>query len=298
MTWSRFDDAAPKHPKAIAAGNDAWALWAGAVMYCNRYLTDGFVPTAALATECLPEPITAAKARKLAQRLVDAKLRVGGPGLFVVVDGGFMVHDFLEWNPCKVDVESKRKADRDRKKRPADSGSDSGGKSPGIPSGNPTGSRADSGSDSTGSRGSARALPARPAQPIPTATTEPVVVALAERARKVLENPHDGHWRKPSKWPEVLAVCEAWSFGMVSKLRDFGDSDLTAILQAFADGYTVEQLVEAGRLAQSSPYFAKLERPGPASFTAPVLRRLLNPSTPRSGTRPEYGSDEEWSAGA
>ena len=169
MTWSRFDDAAPKHPKARMAGNEAWALWAAAVMYCNRYLTDGFVPTAALATECLPFPISPAKARKLAEALCEVKVRVDGHGLFERAEGGYLVHDFLDWNPSKAEVESKRKADRERKRggRPPDSAPDSGRIPDGIPSGIPSGRRADSGTPArvpapTGARAS------RPAQPLPT----------------------------------------------------------------------------------------------------------------------------------
>jgi hypothetical protein len=276
LTWSRFDDAAPKHPKAIAAGNEAWALWCGAVMYCNRYLTDGFVPWAALATECLPEPITPAKARKLAQRAVDAKIRQGGPGLFVVVEGGVMVHDFLEWNPRKADVESKRKADRDRKRRPPDSGSDSGGSPPGIPNGNPTGVA----TESAPPAGTRARVPARPAQPSPATTTEPEVVPVAERARKVLQNPYDATFKRPSTWPEVVRLSNAWSLGMPIRLSDniLRDTDLRAILEAIAaEEFTVDQLEKAGELAKGSEYFARQDKPGPASFTPAVIRRLLAP---------------------
>jgi len=114
-----------------------------------------------------------------------------------------------------------------------------------------------------------------------TRTPNPAAVVsvktLATRATLVLENPHDGQWQSPSKWPETIAVCEAWSFGMVIKLRDFppSDSDLRTILEAFRDGYTVAELVEAGRRAKTSEYFRKIKRPGPSSFTAAVIRRLL-----------------------
>jgi hypothetical protein len=112
-----------------------------------------------------------------------------------------------------------------------------------------------------------------------TRTPNPVVAepALAERARAVLENPHDGQWQQPSKWPETIAVCEAWSFTTSTKLRDYppGDSDLRAILEAFADGTTVDECLLAGKRAKVSEYFAGLKSKGPASFTAAVLRRLL-----------------------
>lgn len=105
----------------------------------------------------------------------------------------------------------------------------------------------------------------------------PAIVVLQEKARKILANPFDGQWQMPSKWPEVEQVGKAWSFGISLKLRDnpSSDSDLRSILEAFADGYTVDELVLAGKLAESSDHFAKLKRPGPSAFTAAVLRRLL-----------------------
>lgn len=117
MSWSKFDDAAPKSPKAVIAGNEAWSLWAAAVMYCNRHNTDGYVTLAALAVDCLPRPIPPAKARKLADALCDARARPEGKGLFELDRNDmYRVHDFLDWNPSKVEVESKRKIDRDRKR--------------------------------------------------------------------------------------------------------------------------------------------------------------------------------------
>lgn len=100
---------------------------------------------------------------------------------------------------------------------------------------------------------------------------------LPARAAAILANPYDGEWERPSSWPEVLAVCPALSFGMILKLRDNPrtDSDLRAILEAFRDGYTVEELVEAGKLALADEYFQNLKKPGPSAFTAAVLRRLL-----------------------
>lgn len=130
-------------------------------------------------------------------------------------------------------------------------------------------------------------------------TKPPVVVTLADRARRVLENPHDGQWQRPSQWPEVMAICEAWAFGMPMKLRDFvdSDSDLRAILDAIAaEEFTVEQLVSAGELAKKSEYFGRLDRPGPATFTPAVLRRLL--SAPSGIKRAEaadpFADDGTW----
>lgn len=138
MTWSRFDDAAAKHPKARLAGNEAWSLWLAAIQYCNRYLTDGVVPLAALAVDCLPEPISMAKAKKLADKLVNARVRDDGAGLFEqLAPNKYAVHHFLDWNLSKSQVEAKRKADRDRKRGPTDSRPDSERIPVGIPDGKP-----------------------------------------------------------------------------------------------------------------------------------------------------------------
>lgn len=143
MTWSVFDDGAPKHPKARAAGNEAWGLWAAAVMYCNRWLTDGRVTLAALANDCLPVPIAPARARKLAEKLCEAKIRPDGVGMFTEAGKDVWdVHDFLEWNKSKAEVEAKRAADRARKR------GTSVGTSGQDPSGPPLGSRPDSAGNS------------------------------------------------------------------------------------------------------------------------------------------------------
>lgn len=103
---------------------------------------------------------------------------------------------------------------------------------------------------------------------------------LVARAKRVLENPHDGQYESPSRWPEVVAIAKAWSepFGIKDpKLRDFpdGDRDLKAILLAIADGYTVEELVSLGAKAAADPWFKGLNKPGPSTFSAAVIRRLI-----------------------
>jgi hypothetical protein len=111
----------------------------------------------------------------------------------------------------------------------------------------------------------------------PAAPPEPT---LADRARKVLENPHDGQFSQPSKWPEVqrnaLSMSEPWGIRDL-KLTDFPprDADLRAILEAYAAGYSPDQLDEAGRRAKADPYFQTSKKRGPAAFTPAVLRRLL-----------------------
>jgi hypothetical protein len=185
MTWSRFDDGARKHPKAQMAGNEAWALWCAAVMYCNQYGTDGFVPEAALATELLPLAISPAKAKKLAQSLCEAKIHPEKPGLFVrdAKRKGYIVHDFLHWNPSKAEVDAKRKKDRERKRGRSDDGPEGSVSQPSDPSEpakdsawNPDGGNTESSMDSAGpTRAPAPAGPGARAEPSPPA--QPAVPA-------------------------------------------------------------------------------------------------------------------------
>lgn len=289
MTWSRFDDAAPTHPKAREAGNEAWGLWCAAVMYCNRYLTDGFVSVKALARDCLPVPIKEERATKLAKLLVDAKVKPDGRGLFTETEGGYIVNDFLEWNPSKVDVESKRKADRERKRAPGGVAKDSERNPVGRPpdgEGNPNGGQGDSGGSSP-ARGPAPAGARTPYPSVPSPTTPPQgeAVALATRAKGILENPYDGTFHRPSVWPEVVAAGEALGFGMVIKFGDSptNDADLRAVLELYAAGYTVDQVVAMGARARFDEFFRGQKRPGPASFTLAVARRMLTDQAPIAG---------------
>lgn len=172
MTWSKFDDAAAKNPKSREVGNEAWALWAAAVMYCNRHLTDGLISLAALADDCLPRSISETKAKKLAEQLCDCATREDGFGLFERAGKEkYRVHDFLEWNPSKSDVESRRKLDRDRKRGKKESDAESNGTPRGIPDGFQPDSEVESARLPEPTRASAGALPV-PSRPVPSREEE------------------------------------------------------------------------------------------------------------------------------
>jgi hypothetical protein len=140
----------------------------------------------------------------------------------------------------------------------------------------------------------------RPDTSEPLANPSEVVVAkqsepLAERARKVLENPYDGAFLLPSRWPEVIAAGVALSPGIKSlKLRDnvSGDPDLKAILELYRDGYSVADVEEIGRRARASEWVKGRQKVGPAFFSAAVVRRLM--ADEEQAAEGEYGPAEEW----
>lgn len=105
MPWVRIDENFPEHPKVVAAGEDAAWLFVCALGYCNRHLTDGVVPAGALRL------LTGHKTpQRLAARLVDV-------GLFEPHEEGYLVHDFLDYQPSKASIEEERSKARQRMAR-------------------------------------------------------------------------------------------------------------------------------------------------------------------------------------
>ncbi len=93
MTWARFDDSFPEHPKVIGLSADAFRLHVTAICYSARTLTDGVIQQASLRV------IGANK--KLATELVDAQL-------WDLHQLGYAVHDYLDYNPSRDHVLAER----------------------------------------------------------------------------------------------------------------------------------------------------------------------------------------------
>lgn len=92
MAWVRLDDTVPHHPKHLKAGPEASWLWVCAIAYCQRQLTDGFVPV-----EALSMLSSCQRPDKLASHLVTV-------GLFDVIDGGYRVHDYHDYNATAAEA--------------------------------------------------------------------------------------------------------------------------------------------------------------------------------------------------
>lgn len=291
MSWLRIDDSFEDHPKVDSLSDAAHRLWVRAACWCRKPTnahTFGFVPRGRLRS-IGKNSGTQAQLEKLALELVNAT----GDGMFEhglweADEGGWRFHDWANYQPENDEERIKAKRSAAGRKgaaarwgtaKPSDATVDA--ILDDIASGKPDGTAHGTASFANG-KPMAKNAPAP--DPVPEVVNVPTVLpsepSLAERARKVLENPHDGQWSRPSQWPEVQAIAEAWTvpFGISRpKLRDFtdGDSDLKAILAAIADGYSLEELIGAGAKAKTNGFFARLDAPGPAAFTAAVLRRLL-----------------------
>ena len=110
MPWVTIDDQIASHPKIVRAGPEAAWMWATAIAYCSKHLTDGLVPAEALVTL---GPFKHPKS--VAERLVEARVRPDGEGLFERRGEDYAVHDYLKHNPTAESV-LKRRAEAAAKK--------------------------------------------------------------------------------------------------------------------------------------------------------------------------------------
>lgn len=101
MTWVFLDDNMPAHPKILKAGNEVFALQCAGLCYCNKYLTDGFIPEKAVRS-LLPDPL----APDTVQRICDC-------GIWEPTDGGYQVHDYLDYQRSRAEVLERREKARE-----------------------------------------------------------------------------------------------------------------------------------------------------------------------------------------
>lgn len=96
MTWVRLESDFPNHPKVIAAGGDAALLFVAGLCYCNAHLTNGRIPGAVI-----PRLTDRKRPTALARRLVEV-------GMWTEDGDGYLVHDFLEYQPSADAVKAQR----------------------------------------------------------------------------------------------------------------------------------------------------------------------------------------------
>lgn len=95
-----------EHPKALQVGAYGRDLFLASLAYSVRNETDGFVPEARITQF----PLGIRHPTRVARLLVSV-------GLFDQVNGGFVVHDFPDYQETRAELESKRARDRTRKAR-------------------------------------------------------------------------------------------------------------------------------------------------------------------------------------
>ncbi|GEM_PF-3266771 len=115
--WTKIGEEFFRHPKIVTVGRDARDLYLVALCHCNENLTDGFVAERylrRLAAEAEIEDVEAA----VHNLCGSFPMATGSHNpLWHKITGGYLIHDFLEYNPSRRDVEEERarKADAGRR---------------------------------------------------------------------------------------------------------------------------------------------------------------------------------------
>lgn len=99
MTWARIDDVFPDHPKVVELSDRAFRVHVAAICYAARHLTDGHIPKAAV-------PGLAAGRKAAVTELVRSGLWDKNG------NGGFVIHDYLDYNPSREEIEAERERKR------------------------------------------------------------------------------------------------------------------------------------------------------------------------------------------
>ncbi|MEM7096159.1 MAG: hypothetical protein AAF567_24350 [Actinomycetota bacterium] len=157
MTWLRTDDGYYDHPKIRALDLDAYVLHHGGQILSARLETDGVVTEDqlyALSRKGLTNP------KRVVKKLEAA-------GLWIAVDGGWRIHDFLEYNPSRAQkkherAEGARRQRESRERRKQESQPKS---------------RRDTGGDVTPSVTATRPDPTRPDPPVSDVPSSETLVA-------------------------------------------------------------------------------------------------------------------------
>lgn len=108
MTWLRVDDGFHAHPKVLRLSLAARGLWVTLGSYAAHYETDGAIPQSAVRN--LAPGRTGSRTIR---ELLDA-------GFIGAIEGGYELHDFLDYNPSRAELDAKRGRDRSKKKRQRD----------------------------------------------------------------------------------------------------------------------------------------------------------------------------------
>lgn len=293
MTWFVIDDTFAFHPKVVAAGN-AITLWVRAGAWCAQQLTDGHVPA---------YMIPSLGSKRDAGKLVEV-------GLWERVEGGYVFHDWADYQQSRAEVERKRRQNADRvakwRKRK---------QAPDVTPEDDTAAGAGNASRN-GARNALRTPLVTP-PPTQTQTTNLPTVGSGDRCAPPADT-LDIDVRGPDHQPpEVHAgtVVAAWTDACIANdvrptaaqraqvgrlarelLNDGNDPTrvLAAAAQAGARGYVTidrELTVMAGRApspaaAQLDPLLAEARRTGGVA-----LRRDADPGRPACPRHPEFPAD-------
>jgi DnaD/phage-associated family protein len=99
MAYTNTDYSFWTNPKVRAAGKDAAFLYIAGNGFCNEYLTDGFISDTDI------ETVAFNAFQRQPKKAVESLVRAG---LWDRVPGGYKIHDYLDYNKSKQEIEELR----------------------------------------------------------------------------------------------------------------------------------------------------------------------------------------------
>ncbi|MET8841478.1 hypothetical protein ABZW67_15460 [Streptomyces rubiginosohelvolus] len=104
MPWVKLDDRFPTHRKVALLSDRAFRLYVSGLCWSSENLTEGRI-----LTRELPFIARVRGLKAVAKELEEA-------GLWDPADGGWTIHDYLEYNPDRAKVQAERKSNAERQK--------------------------------------------------------------------------------------------------------------------------------------------------------------------------------------
>ncbi|MGW1071523.1 hypothetical protein [Streptomyces sp. NPDC002537] len=227
MAWSRIDDSLHSHPKIMLVGNAATGLFVRLISYAGQHLTDGFVPAHVARAYGTPRLLNALCDANLLTR-VDPKSNQTSETHPHLQGPGFVIHDYLDYNPSREQVHAERaknaarqEAFRRRKR---------GQESPPNDSSEPAGNEVSNGVTNAATNGA-------PARPGPTRPPEGVDVCAPHTSSR--GRAEKAHTPIPTGFePSAHSLAWAERDGHLQRLG--GHEGLTAVTAAFVDWHTAK----------------------------------------------------------
>jgi hypothetical protein len=99
MPWVRLDDHIDENPKIASLDDHAFALFVCGLAYCNRNLTDGFIPN----------QVGLGGLRFCDGNTTPAIRQLEESGMWIEVVGGWKVHDYHKYQPRRSAVLRERR---------------------------------------------------------------------------------------------------------------------------------------------------------------------------------------------
>lgn len=106
MPWGRFDDGYASNRKVRKLSDQAFRLDVAGILWCAKYSTDGFIQEDDLPLLCSEIRSPNGKADELVTK-----------GRWERVEGGWLIHDYLDYNPSAEQIQEERQLKTARQQR-------------------------------------------------------------------------------------------------------------------------------------------------------------------------------------